>query len=137
MPLGVGVRGTKPHFINAATSNSIYVLGAAQNLEKGTMLLIVNLQFSDFLQFGNIAIWSHSVNGITTQSGHLLFLDKFEQTKIRDLRALPEIWKSRSSEILSFIVPESSEASRDFSGICRSSIWPRNCSCSSNTGFCS
>ena len=45
------------------------------------MLLIVNLQFSDFQQFGNLAIWTHSVNGTTTQIDHLLFLEKFKQTK--------------------------------------------------------
>ena len=64
-----------------AANDSIYVLGVARNLEKGTVLLIVNLQFSNFLQFGNLAIWSHSVNGTTTQIGHLLFLEKFKQTK--------------------------------------------------------
>ena len=41
------------------------------------------------------------MNGASTQIGHPLFLEKYEQTKIGDLRALPEIWKSRSTEILS------------------------------------
>ena len=34
---------------------------------------------------------------------HILFLEKFEQTKIGDLGALPEIWKSWSTEILSIL----------------------------------
>ena len=85
-----------------AASNSIYVLGATRNSEKRIVLLIVNLQFSEFLQFGNLAIWRHSVNGASTQIGHLLFLDKFKQTKIGDFWALPEIWKSWSTENLSF-----------------------------------
>ena len=61
---------------------------------------LVTLSFSP-IGNSNLAIWSHSVNGTTTQIGHLLFLEKFEQTKILDLRALPEIWKSRATEILS------------------------------------
>ena len=82
-------------------SDSNYVLGATRNLEKGTVLLIVNLQFSDFLQFSNLAIWSHFGEWNHNPIRHVLFLEKFEQTKIGDLQALPEIWKSRETEILS------------------------------------
>ena len=39
--------------------------------------------------------WNHNPNW------PVLFLEIFEQTKIGDLRALPEIWKSRKTEILS------------------------------------
>ena len=84
-------------------SDSYYVLGATRNLEKGTVLLIFNLQFSNFLQLGNLAIWSHFSEWNHNPNRHVLFLEKFEQTKIGDIRALPEIWKSRSTEILSFI----------------------------------
>ena len=82
-------------------SDSNYVQGATRILEKGTVLLIVNLQFSDFLQFGNLAIWSHFGEWNYNPNRHILFLEKFEQTKIGDLWALPEIWKSWSTEILS------------------------------------
>ena len=77
------------------------MLGATINLEKRTVLLIVNLQFSEFLQFSNLAIWSHLENGVSTQIGHLLFSEKFKQTKIGDFWALPEIWKSWATEFLS------------------------------------
>ena len=83
-------------------SDSNYVLGATRNSEKGTVLLIVNLQFSDFLQFGNLVIWSHFGEWNHNPNRHVLFFEKFKQTKIQDLQALPEIWKSRDTEILSF-----------------------------------
>ena len=66
-----------------------------KNSEKGTVLLIVNLQFSDFFQFGNLAIWSHFGEKNHNPNWHVIFLEKFEQTKIGDLGALPEIWKLR------------------------------------------
>ena len=72
--------------------------------QKGTVLLIVNLQFSDFLQFGNLAIWSHlEPFGEWYHNPYwpVVFIGKFEQTKIGDLCAIPEIWKSRKIEILS------------------------------------
>ena len=72
-----------------------------KNSEKWTVLLIVNLQFSDFLQFGNLAIWSHFGEWNHNPNRDILFLEKFEQTKTGDLRALPEIWKIRSTEIRS------------------------------------
>ena len=65
------------------------MLGATRNLAKRTVLPIVNLQFSEFLQFGNLAIWSHSVNGASTQIGHLLFFE----TKIGDFWALRRFGK--------------------------------------------
>ena len=37
-------------------SNSIYILGATRNLEKKIVLVIVKLQFSEFLYFGYLAI---------------------------------------------------------------------------------
>ena len=77
------------------------MLGATINLEKRTVLLIVNLQFSEFLQFSNLAIWIHLENGVSTQTGHLLFSEKFKQTKIGYFWALPEIWKSWATEFLS------------------------------------
>ena len=85
-------------------SNSNYVLGATINSKKGTVVLIVNLQFSNFLQYSNLAIWSHFGEWNHNPNRHVLFLEKFEQTKIGDLWALPEIWKSRSLEILSAFV---------------------------------
>ena len=81
-------------------SNSNYVLGATGNLEKGTVLLIVKLQFSDLLQFGNFAIWSHFGEWNHNPNRRVLFLEKFQQTEIVDLQGLPEIWKSRETEIL-------------------------------------
>ena len=80
------------------------VLGATRNLERGTVLLIVSLQFSDFLQFGNLAIWSHFGEWNHNPNRNVLFLEKFEQTKIVYLQALPEIWKSWETEILSKIL---------------------------------
>ena len=68
-----------------AMSNSNHVLGATRNSEKGTVLLIVNLQYSNFLQFGNLAIWSHVGEWNHNPNRHVLFLEKFEQTKIGDL----------------------------------------------------
>ena len=55
MALGVGERAANPPFINAAMIDSIYLLGAKRNSEKRIVLLIVNLQFPEFLQFGNLA----------------------------------------------------------------------------------
>ena len=84
-----------------------------KNSEKWTVLLIVNLQFSDFLQFGNLAIWSHFGEWNHNPNRHVLFLEKFEQTKIGDLRALPEIWKSWSTEILSnYVIIENKKIKR-------------------------
>ena len=80
------------------------MLGATRNSEKGTVLLIVNLQFSDFLQFSNLAIWGHFGEWSHNPDRHVLFLEKFEQTKIGDLRALAEIWKNWSIEIISMKV---------------------------------
>ena len=37
-------------------SDSIYALGVTRNLEKRIVLFIVNLQLSEFIQFGNLAI---------------------------------------------------------------------------------
>ena len=79
MPLILGVLGGLPpnnfpvesqfsDFFTGAMSDSNYVLGVTRNSEKGTVLLIVNLQLSDFLQFGNLAIWSHFGELATTAS---------------------------------------------------------------------
>ena len=45
------------------------------NSEKWTVLLIVNLQFSDSLQFGNLAIWSHFGEWNHNPKRHVLFSD--------------------------------------------------------------
>ena len=58
------------------------------------MLLIVNLQFSEFLQFSNLAI-----RPVSTQVGYLLFSGQFEQTKMVDLATCPEFWKCRTTEV--------------------------------------
>ena len=62
------------------------------------MLLIVNLQFSEFLL---IQESGHSENGVSTQVGLLLFSGQFEQTKIKDLATCPEFGKSQTTEVLS------------------------------------
>ena len=59
-------------------------------------------KFSDFLRFSNLAILSHFGEWNHNPNRHVLFLEKFQQTKIGDLGALQEICKSGSTEILSY-----------------------------------
>ena len=61
------------------------------------MLLIVNLQFSEFLQFGNLAICRMESQPELATS----FSEKIEQTKIEDLATYPKFWKSQTTEVLS------------------------------------
>ena len=49
-----GVRGTKPPFINTATSDSIYVLGATRNQEKGQYC---QLSTYNSPNFSSLVIW--------------------------------------------------------------------------------
>ena len=51
----------------SAGRNERLQLGATRNLEKGTMFLIENLPFSEFLQLGDSVHLEPSVNGFTTQ----------------------------------------------------------------------
>ena len=74
-PLGVGG-------IKAATSDSIYALGVTRNLENRIVVIMVNLQSSEFLQFGYLPILE---NGVSTQVGHIIFSGQFGQTQFRDL----------------------------------------------------
>ena len=77
------------------------MLGATRNSEKGdsvanwkpTILRISPIRW--FGTFGAIGEWFHNPNR------QVLFLEKFEQTKIGDFGALPNIWKSRFTNILS------------------------------------
>ena len=90
--------GNAPLFNAAGTgamSDSNYALGATRNSEKGTVLLFVNLQFSEYPQFGNLVV--------STQVVYLIFSEKFEHTKHTDLGTCPEFLKSHTTEILSIL----------------------------------
>ena len=45
-----------------------YVLGATRNLEQGTVFLIENLPFSEFLHFSDLVCLEPLVNGSKTQT---------------------------------------------------------------------
>ena len=66
------------------------------------VLLIVNLQFSEFLL---IRESGQSKNGVSTLVGHLLFSGQFQQTKIEDLVTCLEFGKTQTAEVLSKIQP--------------------------------
>ena len=97
-PLACGVRGALPPFLNAATCDFIYVLGVTRNSEKRKVVLNVNLRFSDFLQFGNLALWSHALNGTTTQIGHFYSQKNLNKQKLEIFGHFRKSWKT---EILS------------------------------------